>query len=378
MAKIKRGVSLYSYQQTQFFKELDLEGQIKEVGTNLYGADGIEIINEQAIRKYPFPDEEFFYKWDEWMEKYQTKPVTYDAFFCDVLMPRDHVMSYSECADLLKMDIRLAKRLGFKNLRAIATTPLEILIEALPVAEECDIRIGKEIHMPIPIDGQIVNELVEYCEKTGTKHLGLIPDMGIFCYRPSEVKLDWYIRHGAHRETCDLVTGLCVENFNGKSNELSHLDTTKYSAGIIESLLGNFLKTGDAPQDLIPVFSKIQALVQEKIKNYNNMDMEVMAQSLLLSRTDPKKLKDVMPYIFSIHGKFYNMSEIPGNPGHYQDISIDYEDPLKVLKECEYDGYIDSEYEGQRNFQDLPKEQLSNEVNQVRMHQEMLKRLIGE
>ena len=42
MGKIKRGVSLYSYQQSQFFKELDLEGQIREVGTNLFGADGIE------------------------------------------------------------------------------------------------------------------------------------------------------------------------------------------------------------------------------------------------------------------------------------------------------------------------------------------------
>ena len=28
---IKRGVSLYSYQQTQFFKQLDWKGQIREV-----------------------------------------------------------------------------------------------------------------------------------------------------------------------------------------------------------------------------------------------------------------------------------------------------------------------------------------------------------
>ena len=41
MATIKRGVSLYSYQQSQFFKELTLEDQVREVGTNLDGADGI-------------------------------------------------------------------------------------------------------------------------------------------------------------------------------------------------------------------------------------------------------------------------------------------------------------------------------------------------
>ena len=145
MGKIKRGVSLYSYQQSQFFKELDLEGQIREVGTNLFGADGIELLDEQGLRKYPNPPEEFFIQWYGWMEKYHTTPVTMDVF-CDVLQFRDHVMSYHECAERLKSDIRLAKKLGFKNVRVLATTEIEILTEALPVAEECDIRIGKEIH----------------------------------------------------------------------------------------------------------------------------------------------------------------------------------------------------------------------------------------
>lgn len=80
MGKIKRGVSLYSYQQSQFFKELDLEGQIREVGTNLFGADGIELLDEQGLRKYPNPPEEFFTQWYGWMEKYHTTPVTMDVF----------------------------------------------------------------------------------------------------------------------------------------------------------------------------------------------------------------------------------------------------------------------------------------------------------
>lgn len=66
MGKIKRGVSLYSYQQTQFFKELDLEGQIKEVGTHLFGADGIELLDEMSLRKYPDPPEAFFEQWYGW------------------------------------------------------------------------------------------------------------------------------------------------------------------------------------------------------------------------------------------------------------------------------------------------------------------------
>ncbi len=377
MGKIKRGVSLYSYQQAQFFKELDLEGQIREVGTNLYGADGIELLDEMALRRYPNPPEEFFGRWFEWMEKYNTTPVTMDVF-CDVLQFRDHVMSYSECADRLKSDIRLAKKMGFKNVRTLATTPAEVMIEALPVAEECDIKIGKEIHAPIPINGQYVNEIVDYCQKSGTKHLGLVPDWGIFAFRPSEVALDWYVRQGAKRESCDLVTELCMDNYLGKSNELNDIDLSLYTAGNVESMFHRYLKHGDAPADLLPAFHKMQSLIRENVPGYTEIDFEVMGQALLLSRTKAEDLKSIMPYIVSIHGKFYNMSEVPGRPGTYQDIAIDYESPIRFLKENGYEGYINSEYEGQRRFQDRGVEDLISEVDQVRKHQEMLKRLIGE
>lgn len=377
MGKIKRGVSLYSYQQAQFFKELDLEGQIREVGTNLYGADGIELLDEMALRRYPNPPEEFFGQWFEWMEKYNTTPVTMDVF-CDVLQFRDHVMSYSECADRLKSDIRLAKKMGFKNVRTLATTPAEVMIEALPVAEECDIKIGKEIHAPIPINGQYVNEIVDYCQKSGTKHLGLVPDWGIFAFRPSEVALDWYVRQGAKRESCNLVTELCMDNYLGKSNELNDIDLSLYTAGNVESMFHRYLKHGDAPADLLPAFHKMQSLIRENVPGYTEIDFEVMGQALLLSRTKAEDLKSIMPYIVSIHGKFYNMSEVPGRPGTYQDIAIDYESPIRFLKENGYEGYINSEYEGQRRFQDRGVEDLISEVNQVRKHQEMLKRLIGD
>ncbi len=377
MGEIKRGVSLYSYQQTQFFKELDLEGQIKEVGTHLFGADGIELLDEMSLRKYPDPPEAFFEQWYGWMEKYNTTPVTMDVF-CDVLQFRDHVMSYSECADRLKSDIRLAKKMGFKNVRTLATTPLEVMTEALPVAEECDIKIGKEIHAPIPINGQYVNEIVEYCQKTGTKHLGVVPDWGIFAFRPSEVTLEWYVRQGAKTESCDLVTELCMDNHLGKSNELNAIDLSLYTAGNVESMFHRYLKHGDAPEDLLPAFEKMQNLIRENVPGYTDIDFEVMAQALLLSRTKAEDLKSIMPYIVSIHGKFYNMSEIPGRPGCFQDISMDYEGPIQFLKENGYEGYINSEYEGQRRFQDRGIEDLISEVDQVRKHQEMLKRLLGE
>jgi hypothetical protein len=63
MGNIKRGVSLYSYQQAQFFKILDVWDQIREVREGCL-TDGIEIISQQAIYGYPFPS-------DSWVKHLQ-------------------------------------------------------------------------------------------------------------------------------------------------------------------------------------------------------------------------------------------------------------------------------------------------------------------
>ena len=74
---IKRGVSLYSYQQAQFFKQMDWKDMIREVHDNLK-TDGIEIIDEATIRHYPFPSDEFVYDWRNYMARYDMKTVTMD------------------------------------------------------------------------------------------------------------------------------------------------------------------------------------------------------------------------------------------------------------------------------------------------------------
>lgn len=370
---IKRGVDFYSYQQAQFFKQLDLEGMLAEAAS-IEGVTGVEVLDEQSLH-YPDPGDAFVDQWFGWLDKYHLEPVTMDVFG-DVLQFRDHVMSLEELAERLKSDIRLAKRLGFKNVRTLATTPIEVMTLALPVAEECDIRIGKEIHAPIPLNGQYVNEIVDYVNKTGTKHLGIVPDWGIFAYRPSEVALDWYERQGAKRKTCELVDQLCMDDHTGKTDMLSSIDLSLYTAGNVESFFHRYLKHGDAPADLVPAFQMMEKMVKENVEGYTDIDFEVMGQALLLSRAKAEDLIPLMPYIVNFHGKFYNMSEVEGQPGVYEDKAVDYENPIRVLKECGYEGYINTEYEGQRRFQDRTEKELIDERDQVRKHQSMMKRLI--
>lgn len=348
---IKRGVSLYSYQQSQFFKKLDWKAQVREVREGL-GTDGIEIINEQLIRHYPFPSDEFLYDWRSYLARYNMQAVTMDVYL-DVHQFRDHVMTHREAAEHLKNDIRLAAKMGFRNVRTLVLVPIDVIEAALPTAEKYNVRIGKEIHAPWPIkpgnfvqpkkgmaagiNFRAVDEIIELRERTRSKYIGLVPDFGIFQHSPSEVAIAYVKRHAMKPEAVDWI----LENAPAYGHD-----------ELIDAVDEKF------PGHGIPI---------------NNIDRMALHKPCC----QPEDLIDIIPYIVSIHGKFYNMTEIPGNPGCYEDQCIDYETPIRYLKQHGFDGYINSEFEGQRDQQDMGEENLVDEVEQVRRHHEMLRRLIG-
>lgn len=370
---IKRGVSLYSYQQAQFFGELDLEQQICEVGCNLGGADGIEIVDEMSLR-YPDPGETFVRRWQGWMDKYGTTPVAMDVCM-DVLQFRDHVMSHEECADRLRHDIRLAKTLGFPKVRVLSVVPIEVIVSALPVAEALDIQLGKEIHQPMRLEGQQVQEILDVIDHTGTKHLGIVPDLGIYQFRPSEVQLAWYARRGAQDAACQASVDLALQLRSGEAS-FGYADVSFATAGNLRSDFHRFLATGECHPALAAAFHGVRAYADAHVENARQLDYTVVSEALMLSHTSFDVLRDLAPHISHIHGKFNNMSPVPDRPGRFQEISIDYESVIEALKTGGYDGYINSEYEGQRYFQDRGRDDLMDEIDQVRHHHEMLRRLI--
>ncbi|WP_130838315.1 TIM barrel protein [Lachnoclostridium sp. Marseille-P6806] len=349
---IKRGVSFYSYQQTQFFGKMHWKDMVRELHDNLK-CDGVEIIDESTIPHYPFPPEEFIYDWNSFLARYDMKAVTKDIYL-DVHQFRDHVMTHREAAERLKYDIRLAAEMGFENVRCLCLVPIDVIEMALPTAEKYGVRIGKEIHAPLPINTKgkkqptqgmagalsihMVDEVIELARRTGSKYVGLVPDFGIFQFRPTDLHIAYVKRHVRNTDEVDWL-----------------LENSK-----------NF-----APHDL----DAAQAAFKAKFPHGELSMGEIEGLSLHESSADPEDLRAIVPYICSMHGKFYEMTEIEGQPGHYEDKAINYADPIRVLNEEGYQGYIDSEYEGQRDQQDRGEEFLPNEVEEVRRHHEMLQRL---
>ena len=351
MSEIKRGVSLYSYQQEQFFKRMNWKDMIREVHDNLK-CDGIEIIDEATIRDYPFPSEQFIYDFNNEMARYNMKGVAMDIYF-DPMQFRDHVMNHEEGLLRLKHDIELASKLGFETVRCLCAIPIDIIEAAIPTAEKYNVKIGKEIHIPfpikrgkelsmytqatnLPINYHMCEEIMDLVDRTGTKHVGLVPDFGIFQHSPSQVSIDYQKRHTPYPEAIDFL----VEN-------RKNYEPAELAAKV---------------KELYPKF------------DYNGK----IATSIAIrdSIADPEDILEIVPYITSIHGKFYNMTEIPGEPGKYEELAIDYENPIKYLVQGGYNGYIDSEFEGQRDQQDRGEEYLVDEVEQVRRHHEMMDRII--
>ena len=343
---IKRGVSLYSYQQEEWFGRMTWREELKEVATNLDGATGIEIISEATIPHFPFPGEEFYQEWNFEMARWGLEAVTMDVFPDPLMFRRDHVMNEREQAELLKMELRIAKKMGFKNLRVLGSE-IKTVALALPLAEELDIRINQEIHFPSGIrrgKGQFggkTMDILEYIEKTGTKHYGFHPDFGIFKKGPSPMYIEYYFRTAGEEHWKEKSADF-IEHFNASTNEE---ELTKW-------VMDTYPNVFNDPMILEMEFKKASAQAED--------------------------LKLIAPYIYCCHGKFYQMTEIPGKPGEYEEVSLDYENPIRVLKEIGYEGYIDSEYEGQRNQQDRGLEFMADEIEEVRRHHKMMKRLIGE
>ena len=324
--KIKRGVSLYSYQEEFYTRAMTLEDCLSEASS--IGAFGIEMLPEEMVPGFPHVSGEWVDRWLALMAKYNTKPVTYTQFQ-DTFLLRKHDFTVDEGVRWMERDLKLAKQLGFRNLRLLIGTPIDVIERSIPLAEKYDVRMNVEIHAPCPIDGKLVNRWVEIVDKTKTKHFGLNPDMGLFSMREGSADRDRRIRDGLLRPSV---------------------------AALVDQAHSSNLPAARASIEL----SKIGGTESE---------MDYLKAVYSPGGQDIQKLKPLVPYSHHIHAKFYDMTE------DYRESTIPYDQIVQVLIEGGYDGYMVSEYEGQRITQDVLE---TDSCEQVRRQHVMLKRLLSE
>jgi sugar phosphate isomerase/epimerase len=324
---IKRGVSLYSYQQEYYLGKMTLEDCVKAVRD--LGTDGVEIISEAMIPNFPNPDEKFINQWFELMDKYHTKPICYDAFM-DGWIHRDRVLTDDEAVEMMVRDIKLASRMGFKIIRVLCAVPLKIIERSLPYAEKYNVKLGLEVHSPFKLATPWLDNYIEFSEKSGSEYFGIIPDFGIFVKKPVKILEDKHLRRGATQKIVEYVRAAYISG-----------------------------------QDKDQTFREVQSM------NPTSEDLFWAKEAFDYTYCDPQLLADYIPYILHIHGKVYEMTL------HCEEPSIPYADIVSVLVKNNWNGYINTEYEGQRHYHDIPDMDIDS-VEQVRRHHVMLKRLLNE
>lgn len=323
--QIKRGISLYSYQEEFYTGKMNLEDCIREAAKT--GATGIEFLPEQMLPTFPNISDDFFKQWHEWMEKYNVEPIAYDAFL-ETKLFGNRMLTTSENVEMMKRDLKLASRLGCKILRTLVSTPLEVIKQSLAYAEEVNVKIALEVHAPFTFGTPWFEERLDYIKESGTQWFGIMPDFGIFTKRIGSIFQDEYVRKGGTPEIIKMIS----DNYE---NDVDKDET----------------------------FEKVSNLPAATAT-----DKEFAEFCRHFVYTDPKILVENMPYIVHIHGKFYDITE------DLEETSIPYLDVISTLKDAGYNGYICSEYEGNRHIQDYME---VDSIEQVNRHQNMLKKVIG-
>ncbi|WP_099466945.1 sugar phosphate isomerase/epimerase family protein [Konateibacter massiliensis] len=335
MSKIKRAVSMYSLQDQYARKKMNLEEIFQYL--NQLGA-GLEFISDQMMKGTPEPSEETLREWDRLVEKYKPVLVCNDVFI-NTCLYKNRDLTDKEALDLLIKEIKLAHRLGFKMIRLVSNTRASIIEPALPVAMEYDVVMTLEIHAGMSFDDPLTQAYIEVMKKLNSPYVGLTVDTGIFCRRHPRVSSAFFKELGVKQEIIDYVDNIFASGTDPK----------------------HYFK--EANEQGKPFPDDLKALIETK----DEFEYALFCTGYEMS--DFHILDEFLPYVKHIHGKIYEMTE------EGVEYSIPFDELIAYLNEVGYEGYIATEYEGNRFA--LANEPIRDKEN-VTAHQEMLKRYIGE
>ena len=305
------------------------------------------------IKKFPLPIETqtFRDQWFDWMKKYNLTPACYDAFLENRIYD-NRTLTLKEQVNMMNRDIRLASLLGFPVLRTLVSTPMDVIEGSIPYAEEVGVKIGLEVHAPFSLNSGWADGYMEMIKRTGTKHFGFVPDMGIFCKNIPDVLRDKARRQGA-KEECIKIVDDAYANRVAKG-----FTKIKYD-----------LNLGKANMEYRMANGMAEMMDAVKAAGGGPADLAYAGASFTYSWSEPQDLIDNIDYIFHTHAKFYNVHE------DLQETAVALPEVIEAYKKAGYTGFLSSEYEGGEH---LRADMDVDSIEQVRRHQAAMAHWIGE
>jgi sugar phosphate isomerase/epimerase len=301
LSDIQLGVSLYSY-GADFLVTMSLEDCFADIAD--MGATGVEILADTHIPNYPHPPASWVEQWHGLLQKYGLTPTCLSTWV-DTRLRKDRQLTVDEGVAILRRDIELAHRLGFTIIRPkLGVASLDL--------------------MPDPIWRDVVRGVLPDAQKYNVR---IAPEI----HAPTPLKSQ------------------IVENYLALAAEA---DTKHFGLLIDTGIFQDQQRTGEH-SDSRYIFGSPDPVVAAEVGR---------AMSAPLN-DDPAYLAPIMPYVFHVHAKFWEMTEELTDP------HIPWERVIKALVEGSYKGFLSSEYEGARI--------LFRASDVVRKQQVMLRRLLA-
>ena len=332
MSKIKTCVSLYSLQDEYLNKRMNLRDILEFVKEN--EAEGFEILPDQMIHGAPEPSEETFAAWDKMIAETGVKPVVADVFL-NTNLYWNRTLTPKECVELLQKEIKMTARLGIHLIRLVSMTPAFVLEPLIPTLEKYDVTIALEIHAGMAFDIPQTQEFIAEMKRLNSPYIGLVIDTGIFCRRLPRVVSDYNMSIGSTPELYDYVNKV----FQAGS------DMKQY-----------FAQKGGWPDDFKALIrNEPDTFFAYTADGYENLPYSI--------------LDEYIPYIKHFHFKLFEMTD------EGVEYSMDYKGLLEYLHEKDWDGYVSTEYEGNRF---TIAGQPMREKQQVAAHQAYIRKCLKE
>ncbi len=336
MSSIKTCVSLYSLQDEFLNKRMSLKDIMYYVKEK--GAEGVEILPDQMLKNAPDISQETVGEWHKLLKETGLKPVCADVFL-NTNLYKNRTLTRRECIDLLIKEIQQAARLGIHLIRLVSMVPYWVIEPLLPYCEKYDVAIAIEVHAGMAFDIPETKAFIEEVKRVNSKYAGIVIDTGIFCRKFPRVVSAYETLFGTSKQVFDYI-----ETLFDKGSDL-HREIAENG--------------GKYPPELeAAIQSEHDRMFVPLCDGYENYDYSV--------------LDEYMPYIRHFHFKMFEMT--PEGPEY----SMDYKGLLQYLHDHHYDGYVSTEYEGNRftlpGKKVMEKEQVAAQLAYV---QDCLKEIQG-
>nr|WP_314840892.1 TIM barrel protein [uncultured Microbacterium sp.] len=327
---IKLGITLYSLTSEFAAGLYTPETLIKAAADHGLGP-GIEFNIAQMLRSYPDVDDDFVTLWRDSMDRYGFEPSAIGTNL-DMGRRKDRDMTPDEEHDFLARQLKTAHTLGFKKV-VIRSHGKELLRSLLPLAEKYDQKLGYEIHAPSGPNNPQVLQMREMYDELQSDRLGFTADFSSTMHSLSPTLLRTMRQMGMPEEYFTVMDEIWHEPTP------MHVRNQKFedfltSENFDFARLGPFTRLAFNMHGLVP----------------------------------PEEWLDIMPQIFHVHAKFYDIGPDGEEP------AMDIPRIVRQFVEGGYQGYLSSEWEGHA-FSDLGE---SDPIDLVKKQHDLMRRAIEE